>query len=148
MTTMVKMMMTVAMAAGVTMSAGAADVTVTLEGNDKMQFNKKAFEVTSGDNVTLIFKNVGTLPKVAMGHNVVILKAGVAYAPFATAAISAAAHDYIPQDQKDKILAMSKLLGPGEVDTITFTAPAAGSYNFVCTFPGHFALMNGVMTVK
>ncbi len=91
---------------------------------------------------------MGTLPKVAMGHNVVIVKSGEANAPFATAAISAKEHDYIPQDQKDKILAATKLLGPGEEDTITFTAPAAGSYNYLCTFPGHFALMNGVMTVK
>lgn len=128
--------------------AGAADVTVAIEGNDQMQYNKKSFEVAAGDNVTLVFKNVGTLPKVAMGHNVVILKAGEAIAPFATAAITAKEHDYIPQDQKDKILAMTKLLGPGEEATITFTAPAAGSYNYLCTFPGHFALMNGVMTVK
>ncbi|MDE0837988.1 MAG: plastocyanin/azurin family copper-binding protein [Kiritimatiellae bacterium] len=40
------------------------------------------------------------------------------------------------------------MLGPGEEDVVTFTAPAAGTYNYLCTFPGHYAVMNGVMTVK
>ena len=46
------------------------------------------------------------------------------------------------------MVAHTKLLGGGESDEITFTAPAAGEYPFICTFPGHFAIMQGVMTVK
>ena len=140
----------IALSATMTVMAHAADVTVTIEGNDRMQYDKKAFEVAAGDAVTLIFKNVGVLPKIAMGHNLVILNADEAIAPFATAAMQAKEHDYIPQDPKEKakILVASKLLGPGEQDIVKFTAPAAGTYNYVCTFPGHYALMNGVMTVK
>ena len=128
--------------------AFAAEVAVTITGNDQMQYDKKAFEVKAGDNVTLTFKNVGKLPVAAMGHNVVILIAGEEIAPFAMAAISAKDHDYIPQAMLAKILVQTKLLGPGEKDVVKFVAPAAGEYKYLCTFPGHFAIMNGIMTVK
>ena len=49
---------------------------ITISGNDTMQFDVKNFEVTSGKDVKLTFKNVGKLPKIAMGHNLVILKKG------------------------------------------------------------------------
>ena len=39
-----------------------------------MQFSVKEFEVKAGEQVELEFKNEGTLPKIAMGHNLVILK--------------------------------------------------------------------------
>lgn len=129
-------------------AASAETVEVIIEGNDTMQFNKKAFSVTSGDTVKLTFKNTGNLPKVAMGHNVLVLAKGVAPAALAGPAAGAAATEYIPASMKDKILAHTKLLGPGESDTITFTAPEAGDYYYMCSFPGHFALMNGIMTVK
>ena len=127
----------------------AADIEVTITGNDTMQYDKKAFTVETGKKVKLIFKNVGKLPKAAMGHNVVILKKGVNKVTFATAAITAGpAADYLPAANKKDILAHTKLLGPGEEESIIFTAPAAGTYDYLCTFPGHFALMSGVMTVK
>ena len=124
-----------------------ADVTVTIKGTDTMMYDKTTFEVKSGQKVKLVFKNIGNLPKVAMGHNVIILKKGVDVASYCTAAISAAP-EYFPKDKKDDVIAATKLLGPGETDTIIFTAPAPGVYDYVCTFPGHFALMKGKMTVK
>lgn len=129
-----------------TVFAGESKVEIT--GNDQMQFSSKAFTVKSGDSVTLTFKNIGSMPKMVMGHNIVILKAGVELAPFAMAAMQAKEHEYIPQDKLDSILVKSKLLGPGEEDTLTFTAPEAGSYIYLCSFPGHFGVMNGIMTVE
>ena len=103
----------------------------------------------TGKKVKLTFKNIGKLPKAAMGHNVVILKKGVNKVAFATAAITAGpAAEYLPADKKGDMLAHTKLLGPGEEHSIIFTAPAPGNYDYLCTFPGHFALMSGVMTVK
>ncbi len=122
---------------------------IEITANDTMQFNSKAFEVAAGKEVTLVFKNLGNLPKAAMGHNVVILKPGTATATYGMAAVSAAASEYIPQDDANKalVVAHTKLLGPGEEDTITFTLEP-GEYPFVCSFPGHFGLMNGVITAK
>ncbi|MDE0819989.1 MAG: plastocyanin/azurin family copper-binding protein [Opitutales bacterium] len=124
------------------------DVTVEFNGTDTMMYSKTAFEVKSGQKVKLVFKNAGKLPKVAMGHNVVILKKGVSVATFCTEAIKFAAEGYFPKTKKDDVIAATKLLGPDETDTVIFTAPAAGVYDYVCTFPGHFALMKGKMTVK
>lgn len=130
--------------------ASAQDAKIEITGNDQMQFNIKAFEVTEGQKVVLSFKHIGQLPAVAMGHNVVILKAGTAVPAFAAKCATAKDNGYIPQDEESKkeIVTHTKLLGGGESDEITFTAPAAGEYPFICSFPGHFAIMQGVMTVK
>lgn len=130
--------------------ASAQDAKIEITGNDQMQYNVKAFEVTEGQKVVLSFKHIGQLPAVAMGHNVVILKSGTVVPAFATKCAPAKDTAYIPQDEESKkaIVAHTKMLGGGESDEVTFTAPAAGDYPFICTFPGHFAIMQGVMTVK
>lgn len=135
----------------------AADVKeVTIESNDMMKFNLNAFEVKPGQKVKLTLKNVGKLPKAAMGHNWVLLKKGIGAVTFGSTVASgkggaSLATDWIPtQDpQKGQMIAHTKLLGPGESDTIEFTAPTEpGAYEYLCMFPGHFALMKGIMTVK
>ena len=46
------------------------------------------------------------------------------------------------------LLASTRLIEPGQSFTIQFRAPVqAGDYPFVCTFPGHWRVMNGVLTV-
>ena len=153
---MKKLILTLA-AACVVSPAFAQEKKIEITGNDQMQFNTKAIEVTAGEKVSLTFKHIGVLPKTAMGHNVVILKPVDAAKPetavpaFATKAMTAAKTEYIPEDEasKARIIAHTKLIGGGESDTITFTAPEeAGAYPYICTFPGHFALMQGVLTVK
>lgn len=137
-------------AAEATKAVDTADVTITITGNDTMQFDTKAFEVTEGQTVKVIFKNTGNLPKAAMGHNIVILKPDTDIAKLAMSAISAKENNYLPtaEDGKALIVAASKVLGPGEEEAITFTAGAAGEYPYICSFPGHFSLMKGMMTVK
>jgi len=127
------------------------DQTVTITGNDTMQFDVKAFEVKAGSKVKLVLKNVGKIPKIAMGHNLVILKKGVSSVAFGQKALGAGANavNALPDSVKGDVLAHTKLLGPDETDEIVFTAPKdAGNYEYLCTFPGHFALMRGMMTVK
>ena len=124
---------------------------VTISGNDQMQFSLKEFEVKAGDDVELEFKNAGSLPKIAMGHNLVILKEGVSAIAFGGKALQAGANatNALPDAVKDDVLTFTKLLGPGEVEVIKFKAPTKpGIHQFVCTFPGHYAMMRGVMVVK
>jgi len=130
--------------------ATAEDVKIEITGNDQMQYSTKAFEVTEGQKVVLSFKHIGQLPAIAMGHNVVILQPGTEIPAFSAKCAPAKDTAYIPQDEESKkqMVAYTKMLGGGESDEITFTAPAAGEYPFICTFPGHFAIMQGVMTVK
>ena len=57
---------------------------------------------------------------------------------------------YLPKKPElvKAIVASSKILGPNEADTIVFKAGPAGEYPFICTFPGHFGVMKGILTVK
>lgn len=133
---------------------GIADVMVTdhieLEGMDDMKYDKNLFKIKAGQEVKLTFKNVGKLPKEAMGHNVVILKEGADVEAFALEALKEKANEYIPQTDamKNEIVAYTKLLGPGESDTITFTIAGPGVYDFICTFPGHHGTMKGQIVVE
>lgn len=124
---------------------------VVITGNDTMQFDVKNFNVKAGEKVKLTLKNVGQVPKIAMGHNLVVLKKGITAIAFGQKALGAGANatNALPDSLKGEVIAATKLLGPGESETIEFTAPKeAGSYEYVCTFPGHFALMRGTMSVK
>ena len=123
---------------------------ITITGNDTMQFDLKSFEVNEGEKIELTFKNIGKVPKIAMGHNLVILKKGISAIAFGQKALTAGANatNALPDSVKTDTIAATELLGPDESDTIKFTAPKPGDYEYVCTFPGHFAMMRGVMTVK
>jgi azurin len=123
---------------------------VTIEANDAMKFSVTRFEVAPGQQVKVVFKNVGTLPKEAMGHNWVLLQKGTDVMAFSTAALPAKATDYIPDSMKGAVLAHTKLLGPKQTEELTFAAPSEpGDYPFVCSFPAHtMAGMRGVMVVK
>ena len=117
---------------------------IELTANDQMKFSTIELNVKAGEKVTLTLKNVGTMPKESMAHNFVLLKDGTDLAAFAKEAITAPEH--IPANDAN-ILAHTKLLGPGESDTIEFTVPA-GSYTFICSFPGHYQSMTGVLTAQ
>ena len=127
------------------------DQTVSISADDKMMYGTTSFEVKAGTKVKVILKNIGMIPKIAMGHNFVLLKKGeTAFGFGPQVVVNGGTHEngFIPAKGKEKIIASSKMLGPGEEDSVVFTAPEPGEYEYLCTFPGHFALMRGKMTVK
>lgn len=130
-------------------SIAHAGKSVTVEANDQMKFTVNKIEAVAGSELTIVFKNVGAMPKAAMGHNLVILKKDANPMAFAQAATAAAATEYIPAQMKDQVLVGTKLLGPKEEETITFTVPSEpGEYVYLCTFPAHFIVgMKGVLVV-
>lgn len=123
-------------------------VKIVIEGNDAMQFNLKEVKVAAGSTVALTLKHVGKIAKAAMGHNIVILAAGTDVNKYAASAMTAKAEDYVPSSQAASVIAATKLLGGGESDTVVFKAPAAGTYDFICSFPGHYAVMKGKFIVE
>ncbi|MGN8224500.1 azurin [Gracilimonas sp. BCB1] len=122
-------------------------VEVTIESNDRMQFDLSEIKVEAGQTVVLTLKHVGKLPKAAMGHNWVLLKQGVDIQAFGSAASKAAGNEYIPEGTED-VIVHTKLIGGGQETTIEFTAPEAGTYDYICSFPGHYALMKGKLIVE
>ena len=124
---------------------GVAEVAVASVG-DEMRYAQTEFTVAPGQEVHLVFHNVATSP--AMRHNVVVLEQGSDVTAFGTAAVSAAATDYIPPALEGQVIAHTAMSDPGETVEVTFTAPSAtGDYPFLCSFPGHFATMQGTMRV-
>jgi azurin len=130
--------------------AAPAPAVIEITANDSMKFNLTRFEAAAGQEVKIVLTNMGSMPKVAMGHNLVLLKIDADVKGFADAAVMAAATEYIPAAKADQVIAHTKLLGPKQTDEITFKAPAeAGEYPFICSFPAHFLSgMKGVMVVK
>lgn len=123
---------------------------ITIESGDNMRFDVTTFVVRPGQSVELTLRHTGRMPLNAMGHNVVILKKYTDARAFAQAAARSASTDYIPRSMASQVIAHTKMLGGGESDTITFTAPtAAGEYDFICSFPAHMtAGMQGKMIVR
>lgn len=121
---------------------------ISLEGNDQMQYDKSELKVAAGQEITLTLKHVGKLEKNAMGHNFVLLKSGTDINAFAQKALEAKDNDYIPTSESGSIIVHTKLLGGGESDTITFTVAEKGTYDFICSFPGHSSMMKGKLIVE
>ncbi|HEX4086219.1 MAG TPA: plastocyanin/azurin family copper-binding protein [Chthoniobacteraceae bacterium] len=127
----------------------ADDKAVQIKAGDQMKYDVTTIEAAPGQKVTVTLTNAGVIPKAAMAHNFVLLKAGTDVTAFAMAAMTHQAEGYMPPEMADKVIAATKLVGPGESETVTFIAPAAGTYDYLCTFPGHaLAGMRGLLVVK
>jgi len=112
-----------------------------------MRFSANRIEVKAGQKVKIELKNAGSLPKEVMGHNLIVLKPGSDMTALAAKGMNAKATDYIPADAPE-IIAHTRLLGPGESQVLELDLPGAGTYPFLCSFPGHVGLMNGVIVVQ
>lgn len=110
---------------------------------DTIAYNKKAFVVPAGKKVTLTLKNNATTE--AMKHNWILVKKGKVDDVGIAGLQAGEAKNYIP-DSPD-IIAHTDLAGPGKTVTVTFDAPPAGEYEFLCSFPGHYTIMRGTLFV-
>jgi azurin len=128
-------------------AADAKSRVVEITANDTMKFSLATIEAKAGEEFTVVFTNNGTVAKDLMGHNWVLLKPGTDVNAFGTAAMTAKATDYIPDSMKDKVVAHTAVLGPRQKGEVKLKLEA-GEYTFICSFPGHVALMKGVVIVK
>lgn len=123
---------------------------IHLTGDDTMRFNITTIEAAPGEALRVEMKNVGKLPKQTMAHNFILLQLmSEADVNALGIAASMAAPNYMPKDLSKVIAHTTKVLGPGESETVDFKAPTApGEYPYICSFPGHFATMRGKLIVK
>jgi len=114
---------------------------------ERMLFDVKSFAVKPGQPVKLVFSNPD-----AMQHNLVIVKPGALEEVGMAGNEMAKDPDGIKRDfvpKSDKVLHATKLIDSKATTTLRFRAPTQpGNYPYVCTFPGHWPIMNGVMEVK
>lgn len=123
------------------------DTTITIKVVEHvMQYDKKQITLKAGQKVVINFENPDF-----MQHNLVIIKPGTLQKVGAAADILArdpkgAEKQYVPA--VPEVLFATKLLNPEENVKLEFTVPnTPGDYPFVCTFPGHWRMMNGIIKV-
>jgi azurin len=131
-------------------SAWSQECSLSIDGNDQIQFNKKELRVSkSCKEVTVTLKHVGQLAANVMGHNWV-LAATADYQAVATAGQAAGPPNYVPAGDA-RVLATTTVIGGGQETSVKFDLSKltpGGDYTYFCSFPGHFVLMNGKLIVE
>ncbi|MDV2856629.1 MULTISPECIES: azurin [Oceanimonas] len=130
--------------------AMADDCSLTIEGNDAMQFNQQELSVpASCKEVTLTLNHTGSLAKNVMGHNWVLSETADMQ-EIANGAISAGADNDYLDTSDERIIAHTDLIGGGESSSVTFSTEgmtAGGDYSYFCSFPGHIGMMKGKFVI-
>ncbi len=115
---------------------------------EQMIFDRNEFTVPAGKRIRIVFENTDSMP-----HNVVIGKPGslTRMGNEADRMLqdhpAAVKRGYVPDIPE--VIAATALVFPGETEALDFTTPEKpGKYDFVCTFPGHWRIMKGVMIVQ
>ena len=132
--------------------ARAADpCKLEIGGNDLMQYDKSELSApASCKEITVTLHHTGKLPKEAMGHDWVLVNTPDLNAVASGGMAAGLANDYITPGDK-RVLAHTKTIGGGETTGVTFatsTLKQGGAYSYLCTFPGHAALMHGTFKLQ
>jgi azurin len=113
---------------------------VVVTAGDDMKFSVTTIAAKRGETLKIRLNAIGTAPRASMAHNLLVLKPGSSQIAFVEAAAQAKSTDYVPPSLKSQVLAGTVLIANGETAEIELKLPArAGSYPFLCSFPGHFA---------
>ncbi len=124
---------------------------LTISGNDMIMYNKSELRVdTQCDAVKLTLKHTGMLTKNQMGHNWVLAETGQWKDIAKSSLMAGEANGYVPPDD-ERILASTPTIGGGNSTSITFDLAMFDRekyYTFFCTFPGHWANMNGAFILE
>ncbi|MDB4459145.1 plastocyanin/azurin family copper-binding protein [bacterium] len=118
-----------------------------VEAGGGLQFLRKTLEVRAGEPVALRLKNTDVMP-----HNLVIVARGgaekVGMASFRMLNDPAAGRKHYVPDLPE-VLAWVPVINPGTDHVLHFRAPQEpGDYPYLCTFPGHWQAMRGVLKVR
>ena len=121
--------------------------TITIEAGKNLSYSVRSFKVRAGEPIKLTFVNPDSVP-----HNWALIKPGslARVGDLVNKIIAepdAASRHYIPRTSD--VLVYTDIVVPQDQFTISFRAPSApGRYPFLCTFPGHWMVMNGEMIVE
>jgi len=121
------------------------DQTITIGTKPGLKFDTDKVEVKAGSRVKLVFNNNDD-----MLHNFVITTPGQANTVGEAALrlnLNGPKMNYVPNTPA--VLYHTNILQPETAESIYFVAPTTpGNYQFVCSFPGHYSLMQGTLVVK
>ena len=125
----------------ITTEAGGVNTLQIDVAGDALQFDTGSLTASAGAEVALTFNNSSSINQ----HNWVLVTPGTKDAVATAGTTAGPNNDWIsPNDSS--VLFHTTLLDPGQSEEIRFTLEA-GTYQFVCTFPGHNATMFGDLEV-
>jgi azurin len=113
---------------------------------EQMRYDTTRIVVQAGKPFEIIFENNDMMP-----HNIVITQPGTREEVGTQAQNMSGTPDkegkvYVPKNKM--IIASSKMLDPGQKETLKLTAPSKpGDYEYVCTYPEHWKVMFGQLVV-
>ena len=122
--------------------SGPVQLEIDVNG-DALQFSVDSMSASAGAEVVVIFNNSSSVNT----HNWALVEAGTKDAVAADGTAAGPDNNWLPVNDS-RIIGSTVLIGPGENTQATFTAPSAGTYDFVCTFPGHNFTMFGEFIVN
>ncbi len=121
--------------------------TVKIGAGKNLSYTVRSFTVRAGEPIQLVFLNPDVVP-----HNWALIKPGTLnrvgdLVNKIVAEPDAVLRHYIPRT--DDVLFYTDIVGPQDQFAISFRAPnQPGRYPYLCTFPGHWMVMNGEMIVQ
>jgi len=113
---------------------------------DVMKYDNQLLTAKAGSTIQIIFENPDF-----MQHNLLLIKPNTlnkvgAAADKLAQEPNGAKMNYVPK--MPEVLNATPLVNPGGKYTLTIKLPGVpGDYPYVCTFPGHWRLMNGILRV-
>jgi len=112
-----------------------------------LKFDKTELTVKVGQFVELVFTNPDVMPhNFLLGAQGALERIGAAADAMMTTP-DGVAQQFVPAIPE--VLFATALVDPGQTLTVQFRAPSEpGQYPFVCTFPGHWRVMNGILYVR
>ena len=123
---------------------------IDISGSDMMKFDTNEINIDKDcEKFVVNLKHSGNLPVNAMGHNIVILESKNLQKVISKINMAHGIEKgFMPE--MEEVLFKSKMIGGGEqttleIDTSVFTSE--NEYIFICSFPGHFALMKGKLKI-
>ncbi|MDB6120473.1 MAG: putative heme-binding protein, partial [Verrucomicrobiaceae bacterium] len=126
---------------------GAHGRALTIQAAQGLQYVQRELHAKAGERLSVTFSNPDVVP-----HNWALIRPGKlnSVGELANKLIAdpnGLARHYVP-DTSD-VLAYTDIANPGSSFTIHIDAPKeSGKYPYLCTFPGHWMVMNGVLVVE
>ncbi len=127
-------------------AAPVTEINLLAKGNNmaEMKFNLTEIKVKSGCTIKLTLVNEAT--DASMQHNFVLIDLGSADSVAAKGLKAGVAENYAPKTKE--VYVATNVTPPGKSTTITFPAPEKGTYEFICSYPGHYTMMRGKFIVE
>jgi azurin len=127
-------------------AAPVVEVLLRAVGNTmaEMTYDQRELRIKEGSTIHLQLINEGSDP--SMIHNFVLIEEGTADKVGPEGLKAGGDNSYVPK--MSQVLVATRMAEPKAKVEITFPAPPKGSYDYICTYPGHYQIMNGKMIVE